>query len=407
MKRKPFLPILFLSVFIAAFFCCASTGSTEEVNKKSDIDTLLGDNDALLLACSSGKILYSKHADKKLIPASILKLFTSLVAIHSLGKDYRFITEFYLDKDHNLKVKGFGDPLLTSEVLFEIAGCLADEVDSYNDLVIDDSYFSYPIIIPGTSSNSTQPYDAPIGALSVNFNTVYFKKSTNGTFISAEPQTPLLPFIIPRITASSLHIGRIMLEDNEISKYAGHMIRWFLKNKGITSTGKVNIGRINEAEDKLILRYMSKTSIEDMIRQLLLFSNNFIANQLLITSGADMFGPPGTVEKGNKAARRYAENILNIKKNELDIEEGSGISRQNRISANTFLKVLRAFEPYRCLMRKDKTGFYKTGNLDGISTRAGYITQNNGSIYYYVIMMNSPGKSSKTIMKKVIPMTVK
>lgn len=401
MKRKPFLPILFLSVFIAAFFCCASMGSTEEVNKKSDIDTLLGDNDTVLVAGSSGKILYSKHADKKLIPASILKLFTSLVAIHSLGKDYRFTTEFYLDKDHNLKVKGFGDPLLTSEVLFEIAGCLADEVDSYNDLIIDDSYFANPIIIPGTSTNSTQPYDAPIGALSVNFNTVNFKKSTNGNFISAEPQTPLLPFIIPRITASSLHKGRIMLEIDEIAPYAGHLIRWFLKNKGITSTGKVNIGRINEAEDKLILRYVSKTPIEDMIRQLLLFSNNFIANQLFIASGADMFGPPGTMEKGNKTARRYAKSILNIKEHELDIEEGSGISRQNRISANTFLKVLHAFEPYRHLMRKDGKVFYKTGNLAGISTRAGYIEQDDGSIYYYVIMMNTPGKFSKPVIDKL------
>lgn len=382
-------------------------GSTEAVYKKNDIDTLLGNNDTVMVAGPSGNILYSKHADKKLIPASILKLFTSLVAIHSLGKDYRFTTEFYLDKDHNLKVKGFGDPLLTSEVLFEIADCLADKVDSYNDLIIDDSYFANPIIIPGTSSNSTQPYDAPIGALSVNFNTVYFKTSKSGKLMSAEPQTPLLPFILPRITSSSLDKGRIMLESYEIAPYAGQMIRWFLKNKGITSTGKVNIGRINEAEDKLILRYMSKTPIEDMIRQLLLFSNNFIANQLLITSGAEIFGPPGTMEKGIKAARSYAKSILNIKEHELDMEEGSGISRQNRISANTFLKVLHAFEPYRHLMRKDGNVFYKTGNLDGISTRAGYIEQNDGSIYYYVIMINTPGKSSKTIMKKIIPLAVK
>jgi len=377
-------------------------GSTEAVNKKNDIDTLLGDNDTVLVAGSSGKILYSNHADKKLIPASILKLFTSLVAIHSLGKDYRFTTDFYMDKNHNLKVKGFGDPLLTSEALFEIADCLADEVDSYNDLIIDDSYFSNPIIIPGTSTNSTQPYDAPIGALSVNFNTVNFKKSTNGNFISAETQTPLLPFILPRVTSSSLDKGRIMLESHEISPYAGHMIRWFLIQKGVTATGEVKTGKIEETKDQLLLRYKSKIAIEDMIRQLLLFSNNFIANQLLITSGAEMFGPPGTMEKGIKAARRYAKSILNIKEHELDIEEGSGISRQNRISANTFLKVLHAFEPYRHLMRKDKAGFYKTGNLDGISTRAGYIEQPDGSIYYYVIMMNTPDNYSKPVIEKLL-----
>jgi len=91
-----------------------------------------------------------------------------------------------------------------------------------------------------------------------------------------------------------------------------------------------------------------------------------------------------------------------MKEHELDIEEGSGISRQNRISANTFLKVLHAFEPYRHLMRKDKAGFYKTGNLDGISTRAGYIEQPDGSIYYYVIMMNTPDNYSKPVIEKLL-----
>jgi serine-type D-Ala-D-Ala carboxypeptidase/endopeptidase (penicillin-binding protein 4) len=371
------------------------------------MNELLGSDDAVLVADSSRKILYSKHADRKLIPASILKIFTSLFATNSLGKDYRFKTEFYVDKDHNLKVKGFGDPLLTSEVLDEIAGILAGQLDSIKDIVIDDSYFANPIIIPGTLLSSTQPYDAPIGALSVNFNTVNFKRSKNGNFVSAEPQTPLLPFIIPRIKATSLHKGRIMLERDEIAPYAGHLIRWFLINKGITLTGKVKKGIINGTEDKLVLRYMSKNPTEDMIRQLLLFSNNFIANQMLITSGAEIYGPPGTMEKGIKAARQYAEDVLNIKKQELDIKEGSGISRQNRISANTFLKVLHAFEPYRHLMRKDKTVFYKTGNLDGISTRAGYIESDEGSMYYYIIMLNTPGKSSKMILKKIIPLAVK
>ena len=152
---------------------------------------------------------------------------------------------------------------------------------------------------------------------------------------------------------------------------------------------------------------MSKTPPEDLISKLLLYSNNFIANQVLITAGAEMFGPPGTLEKGLAAARRYADCVLKIKDHDLDLKEGSGISRQNRMSAKTFIKVLEAFEPYRHLMRREEMDFYKTGTLDGISTRAGYIEQSDGSLFYYVIMMNTPGKSTKPVMKKILQLVSK
>ncbi len=266
-----------------------------------------------------------------------------------------------------------------------------------------------PIIIPGTSGYSIEPYDAPNNALSVNFNTINFKRSHNGDYISAEPQTPLLPFILPRIAASSLDKGRIILSRNndEMTLYAGHLIRWFLKSKGINSNGRIRRGRVLETEDRLVLRYMSKTPPEDLIAKLLLHSNNFIANQVLITAGAEMFGPPGTLEKGLRAARIYADSVLKIKDHDLDLKEGSGISRQNRMSAKTFVKVLQAFEPYRHLMRREKMDFYKTGTLDGISTRAGYIEQSDGSLFYYVIMMNTPDKSTKPIMKKILQLISK
>ena len=56
---------------------------------------------------------------------------------------------------------------------------------------LDDTYFTQPLTIPGISSSSN-PYDAPNGALCANFNTVFFKHSRDG-YASAEPQTPLLP----------------------------------------------------------------------------------------------------------------------------------------------------------------------------------------------------------------------
>ena len=113
------------------------------------------------------------------MPASTLKILTSLVAFHYLGNDYRFVTRLYLDDAGNLKIRGSGDPLLTSESFLEIAQALTEgpepKLSAIGDLVMDPSYFAPSIAVPG-KGNSSQPYDAPIGALCANFNTVAFRK---------------------------------------------------------------------------------------------------------------------------------------------------------------------------------------------------------------------------------------
>jgi D-alanyl-D-alanine carboxypeptidase/D-alanyl-D-alanine-endopeptidase (penicillin-binding protein 4) len=53
-------------------------------------------------------------------------------------------------------------------------------------------------------------------------------------------------------------------------------------------------------------------------------------------------------------------------------------------------------------MRRQGRDFYKTGTLYGVNTRAGYITSENGGLYRYVVMFNTPGKSTKTIMPKLL-----
>jgi len=58
------------------------------------IKSLVGFNDALLVADSEGQTIIKKNENKKLIPASILKLLTSLGAFHYLGPDFRYTTEF-------------------------------------------------------------------------------------------------------------------------------------------------------------------------------------------------------------------------------------------------------------------------------------------------------------------------
>ncbi len=401
MKPKH-LPTYFVLLFWFLLSCQIQNLHAENL---SDVTNLIGDQDAVLVADQHGRILLSKNADKKLIPASTLKILTSLLAMHYLGQDYRFTTEFYIDNDSNLKIKGYGDPLLTSEILEAISKALGSRLDTRHknikDIVLDDSYFKQPIIIPGITLTA-QPYNAPNGALCANFNTVYFKRLENGDYASAEEQTPLLPFVLRKIKKSKLTMGRVVFshKENEHALYFGHLFKYFLEKQGVEFNGKIRHGRVNKENDILVFKYISIFSIKEIISKLLEHSNNFMANQLLISTGTKVYGQPGTLDKGVLAALNYTKNVLNI--DDISIIEGSGISRQNRVSANSLHKILEKFEPYYKLMHKSGRKFYKTGTLDGINTRAGYLRNEKGELYHFVVLINTPGRSAELIMNRLL-----
>jgi D-alanyl-D-alanine carboxypeptidase/D-alanyl-D-alanine-endopeptidase (penicillin-binding protein 4) len=379
------------------------TAPSAAADKFESIKSLVGPNDSLLVADPEGRTIIQKNENKKRIPASILKILTSLMAFHYLGPDFRYTTEFYQDKQSNFKIKGYGDPLLISEIINEISARLSDLIGGsivLNNLVVDDSHFNQPLTIPGISS-SAQPYDAPNGALCVNFNTVFFKHTKSG-YVSAETQTPLLPYAENKIRARKLKKGRFVLShlENENTIYAGKLFEYFLKQHGVQFSGTVAAGRVNKDEDRLIYQYVSEFSLAQIISKLLEHSNNFTTNQLFITSGIAALGPPGNLENGVAAALAYATKVLQIK--HISIVEGSGISRQNRVTANHMLRVLDKFKPHHRLMRQNGREFYKTGTLYGVSTRAGYIAAETGGLYRYVIMFNTPGKSTNAIMRKLL-----
>jgi serine-type D-Ala-D-Ala carboxypeptidase/endopeptidase (penicillin-binding protein 4) len=365
-----------------------------------DLGTLIGPKEAVMVVAPTGQVLFDRNAGQALVPASILKIFTSLVAIHHLGLDYRFVTEFYLDAQSNLAIKGYGDPLLISETVAEIAESLATITERVKDIVLDDSHFARPLEIPGLSSSS-RPYDAPNGALCVNFNTVFFKKE-NHVFVSAEPQTPLLPIVLEHVRSSGLNRGRIVLshDENLVTLYAGRLFEHFLRRAGVKISGDVRIGTVQPDKDQLVLRHLSAFTLRDIIAKLLDHSNNFTTNQVFIAAGVELFGPPGTLEKGVAAAQAFARDILDLE--QIRISEGSGISRNNRMTANEMGKILEAFTPHHTLLRNEGRQYYKTGTLRGVSTRAGYIENSNGELQRFVVMINTPGKSAEQVTRRLL-----
>ena len=402
MARLFYLKLLMRVIFLLLLWGLSNSADLH-AGELEDLTRFIGNNDSILVIDANDRIILEKNAGKKLMPASILKIFTALVALHYLGDDYRFPTEFYLDGQSNLKIKGYGDPLLISEVVARISQVLAvllKNSQPLKDLVLDDSYFQQPLTIPGITS-SAQPYDAPNGSLCVNFNTVSFKSASQG-FVSAESQTPLLPFVIGKIKASGLKQGRIVFshDKDEIVLYAGKLFQHFFEKEGMRFKGEVKLGRIDKKSDRLIYRYDAGSSLAETIVTLLEHSNNFTTNQLLIATGAKVIGPPGTLAKGVAIASDYAREMLDIE--DIKMFEGSGISRDNRISAAQMGRVLQEFLPYHYLMRRQGREFYKTGTLYGVSTRAGYIKRSDGEFYRYVILFNTRGKSTDALVLRLL-----
>ena len=342
-------------------------------------------NDAFLVADPDGRILYEKNQTKRLVPASTIKILTALAALNHFGPSYKFRTEFYRDSIQNLKVKGYGDPLLTSEILKDAVDYLSANV-RFKSLVLDNTYFSSRIRIPGCG-NSTNPYDAPVGALCANFNTVFFRRDRKGRIISAERQTPMTPFARDRIRALGLKRGRHTFLDNsrDAARYTGELLLYFLRKRGVKIEYNMWFGPV-KPDDTLIYTYESIFTLETVVQKMLKSSSNFMANQILIALGASVYGPPGTLIKGVSAVVDYAKNKLRLKN--IKIVEGSGVSRQNRISALEMLTILKQFKPYRYLLKRNDNVLYKTGSLKGVRTKVGYMGGYPRGPYYFVVFFN-------------------
>jgi D-alanyl-D-alanine carboxypeptidase/D-alanyl-D-alanine-endopeptidase (penicillin-binding protein 4) len=391
-----------VAVLVATALLAAAAPRPAQSAGLAALRSRLGPRDAALVVTPQGGERLAVHPDLPLVPASTLKLLTSLVALEHLGADHRFTTEFWLDPQRNLIIRGGGDPLLVSETVAAICAALAERLPqrALNDILLDDRFFAQPLLIPGVG-RSLEPYDAGNGALCVNFNTVAFARR-EGVLVSAEPQTPLLPGVLDHVRRSGLAQGRITLPaaDRAALLYAGELFRHFLQHHGVACRGRLRPGAADPERDTLIYRHRSETTLEGVLRQLLAHSNNFVANQVLLASGAAAAGPPADLRKAVGTARRYAAERLGIAAPVL--AEGSGISRANRLSARNLVRVLQAFAPHRHLMRCEGRERFKTGTLAGVQTRAGYLEDGRGEVaLFYAVLVNTPGGSIAPIMEGI------
>jgi D-alanyl-D-alanine carboxypeptidase/D-alanyl-D-alanine-endopeptidase (penicillin-binding protein 4) len=349
----------------------------------------LAPSGVVLVVDLEGSELVAQNADEPFVPASVTKIVTAWLALEVLGGDYRFETRFYLDNKRVLYVRGGGDPFLISEELAALATDLVAVVGKkpIDGIVLDASYYPSNLQIPGIE-DTNNAYNALNSALAVNFNTIDAVRRGNKVS-SGEKQTPITPLAIAQFRERGHKgSGRISLsQDPTVSlQYAGELIAAFIKRAGGSVKGKISTGTVPEGLKPVYVHRQSRP-LSKILAELLRASNNYTANQVFLEIGAHRLGGPVSLEKSLKVANEMlaAHDLATA----IHLEEGSGISRDNRFTARSLAKVLDLFAPHAGLLHGHDGGMNKTGSMDGIRTLAGYADTSTHGRVRFVISLTS------------------
>ncbi len=392
--------ILWLSLFIPLSFVCGSW-QVGHATCQSFSDVIF--NGTYGVADSQGKVIASCNLDTPYIPASIIKISTVLAAMNILGPEYRFVTEFYQDDSNNLFIKGYGDPLLISEEVEQIVEQLQDRgVQQVSAIFIDNSAFSLSRQTPGLGF-SKNPYDAPVGPVSVNFNSVPVRITKKGKIYSGEPQTPYLPLMaeLARNQPPGKHRINICRNhcrpETRMARYTGELFRALLTKAGIKVGEKYGIQAVPKGA-RLLYAHINSNDLEDLSGAMLQFSSNYIANLVYLASGTKKFGYPATWEKAEDAVQQELALIIGAEAAAaIKQVEGSGLSRDNTITARAMLRILDSFQPYARLLGNRRGVLTKTGTMKGIYNYAGYLKDGSP----YVIMLNQEANTRTTVLDRL------
>ncbi len=337
------------------------------------------------------------------IPASTLKIYTSLVALENLGKEYRFETHFFLDNKNNLYIKGYGDPLLTSESILAIGHTLAGMgIRQLAKVYLDTSSFALNRE-KAAEDNSDNPYDAPNGALVVNFNALPLQIAKNRYITSGEPQTPVIPLMTE--AAKQLAAGTHRINVNTLSqqgqltpalRYAGELFVVLFRQAGI----RVPSYTVKSVPQNLQPFYVhrSEKPLAEIIRSCLKHSNNFIANQIFLACGAKAYGQPATWEKSRQAFAVFSQKTLHLGPDKITVREGSGLSRQNRVSPAALIAILDLFKPYSMLLKRENNILIKSGTMKDVYCYAGYFPKGDNLIPF-AILLNQPKNNRYQVLE--------
>ena len=337
------------------------------------------DSAGLLYLDESDKVIYEKRARDLFVPASTTKLVTAYLALKHWGEKHRFKTDFFLDEttaSATLWIKGYGDPFLVSEELTIIARTIATSlkergIHKLGSINLDTTYFAGSIKLPGTA-RSNNPYDAYPSALAANFNTISARRE-NGVIVSAEEQTPITTTARSIYTNMQGHSERVNTgtDHKTAERYFAELLAEFLRRENLAVGEEVSWGKVPSTLP-LTYRHLNSRTLASVIKPMMKYSTNFIANQLALKLGAEHHGAPASSDKVTLTFKEQLSTEFGWKL--FFLEDGAGLSRTNKLSPAQLVDVLERFRKWKHLLPEIEPGIYaKSGSLIGISTLAGYI----------------------------------
>ncbi len=324
----------------------------------------------------TGKALARHRDDVALVPASTTKVVSTYALLKTLKPDFTLETEIWGDLQEgtvlgDLTFKGDGDPLLTSERVWLLVQALkklgVQRVTG--GIRLDQSAFDAQREPQGWE-NTTVDTLPPVLALSVNFN---------------------------RDEAGKL------VQDPE--RQSREIIQRILQEAGIAIEG-----RAAAAGNFRKLLGWTSPPLRAMVQDINKWSNNFMIEMLVRKYGA------GSWPRGVKRIQEFYRSSFDLGPEAIQITDGSGLSKENRLSARSLAIILRGAyhdfevgpefvsslkviggEPWKQkvpgadLLRQLKRRVrVKTGHLDRVISLAGYLQSLDGQVRVFAIVLNGP-----------------
>lgn len=317
----------------------------------------------------SGKLLESENPDLALVPASTTKVVSTYAMLRVWKPNFTLQTEVLGDlKDGvvrgDLVFKGGGDPYLTNERLYGLAEDLrrAGVNRVTGGVRLDQSLFDgqrYGNGWDNTSSDTTPP----ILPLAVNFN-----RDDRGIIVS-DPE-----------------------------KLAISVIRRIFTEAGIAFENRDSGGQGRS------LTVLASPPLRMLIQDINKFSNNFMVETLVKRFG------DGTWPRGIQRIQEFYSSNYGLGPDKIQLTDGSGLSKENRLSARTLAIVLRGGyndfevgsefisslkviggEPFRLHIKDPNLARRircKTGHLAGVSSVCGFLQTPQGKLRVFAIILN-------------------
>ncbi len=394
----------------------------------------------------------SINATQTMNPASVMKLVTTFAALERLGPAYTWKTEAWIDRpvvdgvlNGDVVLKGNGDPKFTFEQFWLLLRRLRAHGirDIQGDLVLDHSAFDLPEQDPAQfDAQPLRPYNVVPDALMVGFKTIRLNLLPNPA--AQQVQVSIEPLLANLDVISLIRLGnngcgdwkdklradlaqrggrfRLMLTGSYSAacgekhwhlgvlphaEYAYGVFGELWRELGGSIKGGVRHG--TAPADARLVAGIESSSLAEIVRDINKYSNNVMARHLYLTLGLEAGKRPVRPEDGEAAIRAWLET-KGLRFPELVLENGSGLSRRERLSAESLGRLLQAAWTSPVMpefiaslpltatdgtMKKRLNGngvagqaHIKTGSLEGVKAVAGYVLDRNGRRQAVVFLIN-------------------